>query len=217
MIPLLLVGGSAKDRFELAQQKAADLLDLPISNLQNCPDYLELTPDPSITIEQIRLLTKTISKKPFQKKLIIALLNDAQTATAEAQNALLKTLEEPPPSSYLILTAPNESSLLPTVVSRTQILNVLHKTAKNISKKSQQLIEQLLANTQQENLKLIDQFATNRQEALASIQELEESALAMLPQEPALAKLLRATSQAHHQLEQNLNVRLVIANFLLSL
>jgi DNA polymerase-3 subunit delta' len=52
----------------------------------------------------------------------IVLLADAQNMTREAQNALLKVLEEPPEGSMLILTATSEQALLSTIVSRCQVL-----------------------------------------------------------------------------------------------
>jgi DNA polymerase-3 subunit delta' len=52
----------------------------------------------------------------------VCIVTDFQTATREASNALLKTLEEPPARAVLILTARDASLLLPTIVSRCQVL-----------------------------------------------------------------------------------------------
>ena len=54
----------------------------------------------------------------------IGIIHDADRMNAEAQNALLKTLEEPPPGTLLLLTTGNPSSLLPTTRSRCQILRL---------------------------------------------------------------------------------------------
>ncbi|MER3515124.1 MAG: hypothetical protein C4310_12705, partial [Chloroflexota bacterium] len=54
----------------------------------------------------------------------IAILCDFEAANAHAANALLKTLEEPPPQVILILTASQADVLLPTIVSRCQVLNL---------------------------------------------------------------------------------------------
>ncbi|MFW6110085.1 MAG: hypothetical protein ACOC6Q_01520 [Patescibacteria group bacterium] len=72
----------------------------------------------TIGIDQIRELIKRISLKPHQEKRKTALILEAQHLTQEAQNALLKTLEEPPAHSTLVLTAPHPTNLLTTVVSR---------------------------------------------------------------------------------------------------
>ncbi len=73
----------------------------------------------NISIESIRNL-KTffeLSSHSIRGKKVI-LINNAESLTLNAANALLKILEEPPENSYLILTAQNISSLLPTILSR---------------------------------------------------------------------------------------------------
>ena len=58
--------------------------------------------------------------KPFEEGLRVVLISDAQAMNAEASNALLKVLEEPPERTILVLTARQTSDLLPTIVSRCQ-------------------------------------------------------------------------------------------------
>ena len=73
----------------------------------------------NISIESIRSIKKFVELSSHSiggKKVI--LINNAESLTINAANALLKILEEPPENSYLILTAQNISSLLPTIVSR---------------------------------------------------------------------------------------------------
>ena len=73
-----------------------------------------------ILIEQIRELQRTLALSPYESKYRIALLLDFQEATEDAQNALLKTLEEPPDRVILLLTAESAESLLPTITSRCE-------------------------------------------------------------------------------------------------
>lgn len=54
----------------------------------------------------------------------VVIIKDAHTLTEEAQNALLKTLEEPPKDTLLILTATSKQMLLPTICSRTQLIDI---------------------------------------------------------------------------------------------
>ncbi|MGB9879748.1 MAG: ATP-binding protein, partial [Anaerolineae bacterium] len=61
---------------------------------------------------------------PFEGQKRVYILCDFQNATLEAANCLLKTLEEPPPRVMLILTATQAELLLPTIVSRCQVLNL---------------------------------------------------------------------------------------------
>ena len=73
-----------------------------------------------ILIEQIRALQHTLALAPYESKYRIALLINFQEATEEAQNALLKLLEEPPDRVILLLTAESAESLLPTISSRCE-------------------------------------------------------------------------------------------------
>lgn len=92
---------------------------------QTHPDVTILdTPHEPLKIEQIRALQRDLSLKPYEGRYKIAILCDFERATLAAANALLKTLEEPSDHVVLILTAQKATSLLPTIVSRCQIINL---------------------------------------------------------------------------------------------
>ena len=76
----------------------------------------------SIKIDTIRSLIKFAYLAPSfsEKKMII--IDDADRMTVEAQNAILKTLEEPPSSTIIILIASNQNLLLPTIISRCNVI-----------------------------------------------------------------------------------------------
>ncbi|MDM8525584.1 DNA polymerase III subunit delta' [Desulfococcaceae bacterium HSG8] len=73
-----------------------------------------------IRIAQIRELCHTLSMKPYEARMRVVIIANAQAMNPEAGNALLKVLEEPPERTVLILTAIQTSDLLPTIVSRCQ-------------------------------------------------------------------------------------------------
>ncbi len=75
-----------------------------------------------IKVGEIRELQKKISLTPNLGKHNVAIINDAERLTKSAQNSLLKTLEEPPRNSVIILVASDKSKLLPTVLSRCQMI-----------------------------------------------------------------------------------------------
>jgi len=77
-----------------------------------------------IKIGQIRELQRRLALSPYEGRRRVAILADFQTATVEAANALLKTLEEPPSRVVLFLAATDASLLLPTIVSRCQVLSL---------------------------------------------------------------------------------------------
>lgn len=91
----------------------------------NHPDVFILHPEGasgSIKIEKIREIIYQASLKPYEARKRVFIINDAEEMTKEAQNALLKVLEEPPQNHILILIASNISGLLPTVLSRCKAL-----------------------------------------------------------------------------------------------
>ncbi|MGB7606199.1 MAG: DNA polymerase III subunit delta' [Lutisporaceae bacterium] len=83
----------------------------------------------SIKIKQIREVIAKVSKKPFENGYKVLIIDEADKMTQDAQDAFLKTLEEPPANTVFILLAENQNSLLPTVVSRCQVF-YLKKVAK---------------------------------------------------------------------------------------
>lgn len=86
------------------------------------PDVFEVFPKGnSIGIDKIRNITLSYLKKPVEGRRKIYILFDAQKMTQQAQNSLLKTLEEPATQSITMLVCDNIKTLLPTVVSRCQV------------------------------------------------------------------------------------------------
>lgn len=98
----------------------------------NHPDYLELPEDGKLTIEQIRNLKQSLSLKPHSAAWRVGLVPDADRLGLPAQNALLKLLEEPPAKTVLILTAGAPETLLPTTVSRCQVVTFTRPDAQTV-------------------------------------------------------------------------------------
>lgn len=85
----------------------------------NNPDFKIIEPDGNaIKIDQIRELVKRVYEKPIVSNKKVYIINDSNLMTKEAQNSLLKTLEEPPEYATIILIAPNDNLFLPTIKSR---------------------------------------------------------------------------------------------------
>ena len=77
-----------------------------------------------IKVDQIREARRVLTFKPYMAKYRVALFLRFQEANDNASNALLKTLEEAPSYAVLILTADNPEQLLPTIVSRCEVLRL---------------------------------------------------------------------------------------------
>ena len=96
---------------------------LAVKDTENSPDFSIIEPDGnSIKIEQIREFQKKVSEKPIISNKKVYIINDSDKMTVEAQNCLLKTLEEPPEFAKIILIGSNESSFLSTIKSRCTII-----------------------------------------------------------------------------------------------
>ncbi len=90
------------------------------------PDFLTFPPDGplrQIGIPQMRLLKERAQYKPLKGSRRVFLIDQADRAGEQAANSLLKTLEEPPDHLILIMTAENVYDLLPTIRSRSVVLN----------------------------------------------------------------------------------------------
>ena len=85
----------------------------------NNPDLIIINEQTnSIKTEQIKELTSDVLEKPIKGNKKIYIINNSENMTKEAQNALLKTLEEPPEYAIIILVTSNENLLLNTIKSR---------------------------------------------------------------------------------------------------
>lgn len=94
------------------------------NDINNNPDFKIIEPDGnSLKIEQIREMQSKIIEKPIMSNKKVYIINDSDKMTTEAQNCLLKTLEEPPEYVVLILIGKNENSFLETIKSRCMVLN----------------------------------------------------------------------------------------------
>ncbi len=138
----LIVDQKISARRKLVKQIASLLLckkplDGPEGSLEPCgtctscrkaalsihPDLVEIIPQgESIRIEQIRHLQKEVIFAPLEGKRRIVIIDRAESMGPSASNALLKILEEPPSHTVLLLSASTSSALLPTILSRCQVL-----------------------------------------------------------------------------------------------
>ncbi|HJN78399.1 MAG TPA: DNA polymerase III subunit delta' [Myxococcota bacterium] len=89
------------------------------------PDLIEVVPDPgrksgTISVAQARELTRQVRLRPYSARRRTVIIDPVDMLVPQASNALLKTLEEPPEGTGFILVTARVSSLLPTVLSRSQ-------------------------------------------------------------------------------------------------
>ena len=89
------------------------------------PDVLHYPKEKdSVTAQEAVEIVEQTHVKPLEGEQKIFIIENAQKMNVSAQNKLLKTLEEPPKNTYIILGATNETLILPTVKSRTKLINL---------------------------------------------------------------------------------------------
>ena len=111
----------------------------------NHSDYFEINKDSteSIKIDEIRNMQEKIIERPITSSKKVYVINNAENMTVEAQNCLLKTLEEPPEFITIILVANNENTILPTIKSRCTKVAFTEENTKELSEEDKQRYETL--------------------------------------------------------------------------
>ena len=108
----------AKNR-ELTSSKTSDLLkEYEVEPI----DVNFHTYEKAMGIEDVRNIQKAILLKPFRGKTKAVVIDAYENITQEAQNALLKILEEPPANTIIIITTTEKELILPTIISRCKII-----------------------------------------------------------------------------------------------
>jgi DNA polymerase III gamma/tau subunit len=196
------------------------------------PDFLEISSEDGIKIEQIRELIYKLSLKPYQAKHKVALIDNAEQLTNEAANALLKSLEEPKDYTYIFLITSNAHSLPKTILSRCQKINF-----GPLTEQERQSLNFVPDEAEVEETKAADEYfqifnSQNLPERLIAayeIADLEASTIkkildawslkleSLLLLNPAkdLAGKIAALSQSRKLLDQNVNSKLLLTNLML--
>ena len=113
----------------------------------------------SIKTEQIKELTKSVLEKPIESYKKIYIINNSENMTKEAQNSLLKTLEEPPEYIVILLITSNENMLLNTIKSRC--MKLMFQPLSN-----NEIIEYFKRNNEQIDEGMLDIFEGSIEKAL---------------------------------------------------
>lgn len=158
----LFVGIDGIGKKLFAREFARKILCINKENQENCsscikfrdnnhPDFKQIEPENGvIKIETIRNLQQEIAQKPIASSKKVYLIINSDAMTREAQNCLLKTLEEPPEYATIILTTANEAKLLNTIKSRCIKISFAPIDKKEIKIKLKEILQE------QPNEELID-------------------------------------------------------------
>lgn len=125
---------------------------------QNHPNTLWFTEEEKLGIGESRKIQEFLSLKPYQGKDQAVVLLASENLTLDAQNALLKTLEEARDHVSLILGVSSENQLLPTIVSRCKTINLQQYSTSDVDQKYQEEIGKLLKSNMEERFKFIEKL-----------------------------------------------------------
>lgn len=122
---------------------------------------------PSIGIAEIRIFMRSLSLAPQNGECTAGILSDAHLLTMEAQQSLLKTLEEPPKHAYIFLGAEHDQQLLPTI--RSRCITIAHSGARpgiDLEERSavKTLIHEILIASIGEKIRLIQGIGKSKEE-----------------------------------------------------
>ncbi|MBN1331609.1 hypothetical protein JW978_01850 [Candidatus Dojkabacteria bacterium] len=187
-----------------------------IPNPFNNPDYYEIDSQDkqSIGIKQIKEMIAWIQNRPFQEESKLAVIFEADKMTLESQNSILKVLEEPPAKSYIFLVTRNPKSLLPTILSRTNLINPRQGRKDQVSPEID--INPIFNEVPQEWLQTIDNFLKikNPKERKRTISSFLGSIHSHIIEgnSPKGGENLELIAQTERALNANTNMKLILEN-----
>ncbi len=227
---ILITGADKQMRQEKALTEAENFLG---GKTENNPDFHLIEGETSIKIAQIKELKGKVSLKPFSAETIVVLINEAEKMTLPAQNSLLKILEEPPLTSRIILTAQSLKNLLPTIVSRCQIIHLSdkRKTDQSIINSQLPIFNSLFSASPGQKILLVEKYSQTREQALEFCQNQILFLREILRQRAQnsktkhhqinlktkeIAKIIHLLQKGLTLLKDNVNPRLLMENLLIS-
>ncbi|MCL1809303.1 MAG: hypothetical protein FWG42_05955 [Clostridiales bacterium] len=181
--------------------------------------------DISVKDEAVEELQARLKMKPFAGERSIAIINDADTMTARAQNRLLKTLEEPFPGTVIVLLADNIERLAETVLSRCVIIK-WHRFAPEeygeLLAEAENLVESLVRGEHfYVNKAKIKSLSENRDDALKLLDAMENACGKRIREgsldRTALAQAVNCLEEARKNLRRGMNVSYVLNNMILKM
>ena len=174
-----------------------------------------------IGIEFIRQLNYELCSYSYEDGPQIWIITQSHKMTKSAANSFLKHIEEPKSNRYIVLFAPNEKLLLPTITSRCQKIffpNIIQKhNKKHIL--SESIFNQIYMATIKEKFDLIDNFFMNKEESISLLNDFSKLIINKIKDCPEslhsnrilLEKIMKTT----HQINKNINIRLLLEKLII--
>lgn len=220
MHALLVTGATHEKRQEVIAQQIADWQ----VTLHDVVTLALVEDTSSIGIAEVRAFQKRLTLTPYESPYTVGIIHDMDALTIEAQNSLLKTLEEPPPHTRIIGEAPTDGTLLPTVLSRMQRISLHTQSIPEAeSHEALAFMDELIKLSTGAKLARVEPLTPTKEAASAWVDatiaawetnlHLEKDAILRA----SLARAIRLLLTARSQLKANVNHRLAIDNAILEL
>jgi len=210
-----------------ARQQASDILGVETRQLISHPDVfmVQAGQELSLGIEKIREIRYVLSLAPIASSRKVIIINDFHFATVEAQNAFLKTFEEPPEYAYIFLVTPYVDRLLKTIVSRAQVMSEANHESRIKNQEFDGKLQDMLAITVGERLlwlenetKALKDKAELKQWLMKVVDELLIEGIEFLKQQKIKSEAIEYLKEAKWKIEQGFPVpKLLLEGFLLQL
>jgi hypothetical protein len=149
---------------KLCKDNSIDKIDIDINAFEK-----------KVGVEDVKNLKKKIILKPIKSKTKAVILDGANGITIEAQNALLKLLEEPPPNTIIYITTLNKELLLPTILSRCKIIDLKDNSSELSKQELSQYLNILISLSTigvGEKLKLAQDIAKNKEDIIPWLEKM---------------------------------------------
>lgn len=179
----------------------------------NHPDLLYFPYDSKLGISEARKIKMHFSLKPYCAKGRAVVLEDASNLTHEAQNALLKTLEEPPENAILILAAPSDAKFLPTILSRCKIVILPSSIHHPYSSKLTSDIEMLLKADIEQRFEYIEKLKDRKEFLHAMVFYFHKNLRSRLTS--GNTEFVKELLQSEQWANQNVNIRAILEYLML--
>jgi len=197
----------AKDyAFEFATENKIDSVDISL-----------IESEKAIGISSVREFQKKIYLKPYKSDKKIVILNACFGITAEAQNALLKVLEEPPVNTFIMLLSQSQDEFLPTIISRCKLI-VLEGSVKRDLENYEKILLSVSGKGTGERLKLAQDYSKDKETALQFLEGMIFAAENILKTRTEILEPTKLLQETYVEVKNtNANLRLSLEHLLLNL
>ncbi|MBN2015735.1 hypothetical protein JW766_02790 [Candidatus Dojkabacteria bacterium] len=229
---ILISYKDVEEQQRLAEVFAREILLIPAQKpYKTHADVFGIWPEninsKTIKIEQIHEFIRKTQLKPFCSHFKVGIIISSEKMTKESQNALLKTLEEPPKNTFLILTTSNIHKLIPTIISRCQVFNPSEKAGKA---RDLTTFRKVLESNIIERFKLAEEIVSqkNRGKVIDDTNSLIEDMLTYFREEMIknkkntrktlqIVEIIDLIELTRNAIEKNVNVRLALESLMINL